>query len=175
MVDAYAAGVAHASAQCREERLEAAGNERTRRERGEAPALAERIERIGRSTDVQADEKVVLARPRVAAAAVHAHREIGDQADPHAGAARLRLRRRQRAVGHPLQEHMEGDLTRMGGGELRDGGSAGVLPLRWPFAPAPCIAVDREAGGMQGLEPCMLLEQIASTLTKSGKIARKRS
>ena len=28
---------------------------------------------------------------------------------------------------------------------------------------------------MQGLEPCMLLEQIASTLTKSGKITRKRS
>ena len=28
---------------------------------------------------------------------------------------------------------------------------------------------------MQDFEPCMLLEQIASALTKSGKIARKRS
>jgi len=70
---------------------------------------------------------------------------------------------------------MKGNLARMSGGELRDGGSAGVLQLRGPFAPAPRIAIDRDAGGMQGLEPCMLLEQIASALTKSGKIARKRS
>ncbi len=44
-----------------------------------------------------------------------------------------------------------------------------------PIAPTPCIAIGREAGDMQDFEPCMLLEQIASALTKSGKIARKRS
>ena len=38
-----------------------------------------------------------------------------------------------------------------------------------PIAPTPCIAIGREAGGMQDFEPCMLLEQIASALTKSGK------
>ena len=33
-----------------------------------------------------------------------------------------------------------------------------------PIAPTPCIAIGREAGGMQDFEPCMLLEQIASAL-----------
>ena len=115
MIDPHAAGVAHVGAQGGDERREAAGDQRLRREGGEAPVLALRIEHVGRRADAEAGQELVRIGADLRAAAVEADGEIADQADPHAGVLGRLLRRGERAVGQPLQEGVVARIAAVAG------------------------------------------------------------
>ena len=104
VIDAHAAGMGECGAQGGEEGIEARGDQGARREAGQAPVLAVRIEGVGRRADRQAHQQVGLARPGMAAGAVHADREVADQADAHAGGLGRLLRGGEGARRDPLQE-----------------------------------------------------------------------
>ena len=119
---------AHGGAQGRDERLEAARQQRLRREAGQAPVLAARVEQIGRRADVQAEQQVLLARPGMAAARIHPDRKIGDQPDAHAGVARVLLHVREAARRDPLQEQVELDRAALSAAAKR--ATAGAVGAR---------------------------------------------
>jgi hypothetical protein len=60
VIDPDTAGVPERRAQRREERFEAARNERARRKSRKAPVLSARIEQVGRCADIQARQQVFL-------------------------------------------------------------------------------------------------------------------
>ena len=121
--------------------LEAARHQRPRREAGEAPILAARIEDVGRRADGKTEQQVGLPGPGMAAGAIHADRQIADQADAHAGRPRRRLSRREGACGEPLQEqvvaHRRGLALEIG----RDRRVARVTPTVLPVAPVARVPV----------------------------------
>lgn len=107
MVDAHAAGHGHHGPQHLEESGEALRAHRARAEGGEPPALSLRVEHVRRRAHRQADQQILLPAPRMAAGAVGADREVGDQADRHAGIFGGALRGGQLARRRPLQEAVE--------------------------------------------------------------------
>ncbi len=125
VVDTDAARVRQACADGADEGVEAGAAQRERAERGDAPILPLRPERIGRRADRQAGQQVAAAAPRMAAARIHADGEIGDQADPHAGVARGGVRVGKAGVGAPLQEGVKADGVGMLAREGLDSGAAG--------------------------------------------------
>src|ERR1044072_4108894 len=104
--------MAQRRAQRRDERLEAARDQRLRREARQTPVLSPWVEEIGRRADAQAGQQILLPRPGMAPARTHADREIGDEADAHAGLARALLHARETARREPLREHVGLDRTR---------------------------------------------------------------
>ena len=87
------------------------------RPRRHAPCLAVCIEQVGRRADRHAAQQCRAVRPRIAARAIGAHREIGDQPDRHSRIARGTLCVAERVRRAPLQERMERDRLGMRMGE----------------------------------------------------------
>src|SRR4051812_27866090 len=75
----------------------------------------------------------------MAAARAHADRQIGDQADPHAGVTRRLLHPREAAVGKPLRENVEADLLLLFAGEARNVLVLALAPALRPLAPIPLL------------------------------------
>src|ERR1700730_17927466 len=119
MIDPYAAGVTQGGAQHFQERTEPVAHHAARREGREAPILRLRAEQIRRSADRQADQHLVLAAPRMTAAAILPDSEIRDQGDRHAGLACRGLRLSEAAIGEELQEGVEPDFGCVLSRELR--------------------------------------------------------
>src|SRR5947208_16759196 len=96
----------------------------------------------------------------MASARIHADGDIGDQSDTHALLACILLNRREAACGEPLQEHVELDFARLGGGEVRCGGCAWCAPSGGPIAPTPYRLRLCSPVPLQRLEPCVLAQAV---------------
>ncbi len=126
MVDAYAAAVAHHRTQQFDEGREAAGAQPVRRVTADAPCLAVAVERIRRRAQFQPGQHRLRPGRGLGAAGIEAHRQVGDQADAHAGSARLLLHAGPAARGQPLREAVQG---RIGIAEIARG-ERGVVAQR---------------------------------------------
>ena len=170
VVDPHAAGVAHRGAHHLQVSAEAVPDEAARRERGEAPALPTGAEQVRRRPDGQAHQSLGLAAPAMAAPGVRAHGEVGDEADRHPGGSRRALRRREAAVRQELHEGVRGDLALVFGRELQHGRAVRVAILLGPLEPVPARRVGAEDAGVQGFEPGVGFERVASLPAELGEL-----
>ena len=131
-------------------------------------------QQVGRRADRQPDQHLLLAAPGMAAAAIGADREIGDQADRHAGRARRCLRRREAAIGAGIAaKAWKRDLaprararTRRPRGWRDRGSSAGQL------APVPAAACPRRTDARAAPRTAHGLQQLALPRRGTREIAR---
>ena len=121
MVDAQAAGVGEVGPEHFDERAKAVAHQAFGRKRGNAPALAGAVENVRRRADGEDGEQFVLATPGLAATAVGADRQVGDQANAHAAAAGGCLRALQATGDQPLAEGEEADAPGVFFGEFGQG------------------------------------------------------
>ncbi len=149
VIDAQPTGMAQLGAQQLNERGVGTIDQGPRRVRGQAPALAERVQRVRRRADRQALQEVLWPAPAVAAAAIGADREIADQADRHAAGFRRRLRALQAQIGQPLQPQMEGDFVHIRFSECADFGTERIAKRRRPVLPVPERRAHREEVRLQ--------------------------
>ena len=109
-----------------------------------------------------------LPRPGVAAGAVHADRQIADQADAHAGRPRRRLGGGEGACGEPLQEqvvaHRRGLALEIG----RDRRVARMTPALLPVAPVARMP------GMQRFEQRVLAQGRAALAHEALEVGGQR-
>lgn len=107
----------------------------------------------------------------MAAGRVHADREVADQADPHARLARPSMRRRHRAVCHPLQEFVEQHLVAAGGGKGGDRGAVGLAQVQRPVPPV----MVRRPVGMQRFEGGVLVQQVGAVGAEAGEVGAEHA
>ena len=160
MVDADAACVTHGGAEHLEEGAETMLTEPGRREGSEAPVLAAAVEQVGRGTDVERAEDLVLTRPAMAAAGIRTDGEVGDQAYLHAGIARGLLSGGEALIGAPLQKGVIRDLVGVLADESGNVGAGGMTQRLGPGPPVPAPVLT-ELLSVQGFEAGVGLERVA--------------
>ncbi|VWB86830.1 hypothetical protein BSE24067_04149 [Burkholderia seminalis] len=165
VIDADAARVREGGAQQVDERREAVGAQRGGRPRRHAPRLAGRVEQVGRRAERHAAQQRRAVRPRVAARAIGADREIGDQPGRHARAARGVLRVAERARCAPLQERVERDRVGVLVRERLDFRRSRRAPRRRPLPPVRADPV-LDAERLQRIEARMRVERRAARRAK---------
>src|SRR5262249_55054031 len=136
MVQPNRAGMAHRSTQHLAEGFEQLHFKACGIEAGKTPALAERIERIGRRADAKLSRDRDLFVPGIETVGLHTDGDVQIESDLHAEAFRELLAGGQLAIGDPLHELDEFDLAFVGtGAELRAFRVIRLSPLLWPFPP----------------------------------------
>ena len=90
---------------------------------------------------------------------VHADRHVCNQADPHAGVTRPRLRRGERPLGQELQEHVKQDVAPVRLGEGGHGRAFRVAQIRRPLAPIRRLGIEGQLLLLQRLEAGVAREQ----------------
>ncbi|MCY1234587.1 hypothetical protein D9M72_471720 [compost metagenome] len=181
MVDAQPAGMGQVGAQHLQEGRIAAAAQPARREHRHAPVLPERVVQVRRRACVEAGQDLLLPRPGLAAARVGAHRQVGDDADRHARAARRTLRACHAVGGNPLQESVVGDLIGMGLCKGRHGGIVGRAQRDRPAAPVRRGVVVQAVGavgqppGLDGFVAGVRVQRGAAARAKGGAVIERRA
>ncbi len=178
VVDAQPAGMGEVGAQHLDKGGVAVAAQPARREHRHAPVLPERVVDVRRRAGVEAVEDLGLAHPRVAAAGVGAHGEIGDQPHGHAGGARAVLGGLQPLRGEPLQEGVIADLLRILGLEGGYRRAVWRAQRHRPLAPVGCrlpphvisiISGLRQQAGLDGLEAGVGQQPAAAPRAEGGE------
>ncbi len=132
-----------------------------RREGGDAPVLPLAIEHVRWRTDSDPGQQLVLTRPGLAAGAIGAHGQVGDQADAHASATGRGLGRFQSMGDQPLAEGVITQLIGLFEGETGHRALVRAAQFVRPGAPVAAAAFAQTLR-MDGLEAAMLLERFAA-------------
>ncbi len=135
-------------------------------ERGNAPVLSGLVEDVRRRADIHFGEQLFLPRPGLAAAAIGAHRQVGDQADGHPGLARLALGMLQATLGQPLAEGTEVHFLGVIGAERGHRRLAGAAQRLRPASPVGAGAQVR----LQGLEAAVVQQGLAGFAAEFGEV-----
>src|ERR1043165_4089701 len=107
----------------------------------------------------------------MAAARIHADRDIRDQPDAHALLARIALSRREALCREPLREHVELDFPRVRRREVRRSRCHRRAPILWPIAPIPLCLRLRRPMAVERLERRVLAQSPAARLHEAEKVA----
>ncbi|MNO98188.1 hypothetical protein D3C76_899260 [compost metagenome] len=147
--------------------------EALRREGPDPPVLSGAIEDIRRRAHGDHGQQFVLAGPGLAAGAVGAHRQVGDQADTHAGGHRADLRALQAAGDQPLAEGVKLDFSRVLHGEALHRGVLRVAQVLRPEPPVSGPAAVQHVP-VQGLEAAVQKQGVAAAFAKTLEVVMQR-
>lgn len=124
----------------------------------------------GGAPHFQAGQQFILAAPSLAAGAVGAHRQVGDQAHGHAVATGCLVGTLQAAFGQPLAKGMELDLGRVGAGKGFHFRVVRVVPGLGPVAPVGAQAM-LDCLGLEHLEATVVFQRLATGCAEAVEIA----